>query len=156
MKNGAVIYCRVSTDEQVEKYSLDVQREECKKKAEELGVEVLEEFIEEGVSGAIQERPEMMRMMQFCTEKKGEVQYIIVKAIDRFSRDVTVYWNLKRFFQTLGIKLYSINEPTTIEETPESDFLENIFSGVSQLERAISSPSTSNTLQSSASLDSLF
>ncbi len=56
MKDGAVLYCRVSTDDQVGNNSLPIQLKDCIKKAEELECKVLKEFIEEGESGAKMER----------------------------------------------------------------------------------------------------
>src|SRR4051794_11982857 len=108
MKDGSVIYCRVSTEDQVENNSLPVQQRECREKAEKLGCEVLEVFVEEGVSGTKQDRPAMARMLAYCAEHKDRVRYVIVKDIDRFSRDVLVYHTLRSQFRSLGIILYSV------------------------------------------------
>jgi site-specific DNA recombinase len=135
VKNGAVIYCRVSTEEQVDNNSLPVQRRECQEKAEKLGCDVLEVFTEEGVSGAKQERPAMARMLVYCAANKDRVRYVIVKDIDRFSRDVLVYHALRAQFRALEIVLYSVNQPNIAEGTAESRLLEAMFSGISQYER---------------------
>lgn len=136
MKNAAVIYCRVSTEEQVEKSSLDIQRRECEAKARELGCEVLKVFRDEGASGIIQDRPAMNALMEYCIKHQAKVKYIIVKNVDRFARDNLVYQTLKRLLQALGIQLSFVNQPGIGDKTPTSDFLENIFSSVAQLEHA--------------------
>lgn len=135
MKDGAVIYCRVSTEEQVDNNSLPVQRRDCVEKAEKLGCEVLEVFVEEGVSGTRHDRPAMARMLAYCTEHSDRIRYVIVKDIDRFSRDVLVYHTLRSQFRTLGIALYSVNQPNIAEGTAEARLLEAMFSGFSQYER---------------------
>ena len=136
MKTGAVIYCRVSTEDQVDNNSLPVQQRDCREKAEKLGCEVLDVFVEEGVSGTKQERPAMARMLAFCAEHRDRVRYVVVKDIDRFSRDVLVYHALRSQFRTLGIGLYSVNQPNIAEGTAESRLLEAMFSGISQYEQA--------------------
>ena len=45
-----VLYLRVSTEEQVDNFSLDTQGEICKKDAERRGYEIVETFREEGRS----------------------------------------------------------------------------------------------------------
>ena len=48
---AALIYLRVSTEEQAERgYSIAAQREECRAKAQELGATEITEFVDEGVS----------------------------------------------------------------------------------------------------------
>jgi site-specific DNA recombinase len=135
VKTGAVIYCRVSTEDQVDNNSLPVQRRDCQERAEKLGCDVLEVFTEEGVSGTKQERPAMARMLVFCAANKDRVRYVVVKDIDRFSRDVLVYHTLRAQFRSLGIGLYSVNQPNIAEGTAESRLLEAMFSGISQYER---------------------
>ena len=44
----AIIYIRVSTEEQVENYSLGTQEDICRKEAEKQNLEVLQVFREEG------------------------------------------------------------------------------------------------------------
>jgi site-specific DNA recombinase len=46
----AVIYCRVSTKEQVKNLSLDTQKKACLQYCQREGLEVAEVFIEEGES----------------------------------------------------------------------------------------------------------
>ncbi|MFL5328577.1 MAG: recombinase family protein [Gemmataceae bacterium] len=134
MKSGAVVYCRVSTDDQVDNNSLSGQRRDCLERAGRLGCEVLEVFVEEGVSGTREDRPAMAQMLSFCGTHRDRIRYVIVKDIDRFSRDVLVYHALRGRFRTLGIHLYSVNQPNIAEGTAESRLLEAMFSGISQYE----------------------
>ena len=56
--NG-VIYCRVSTVEQVEGYSLRYQESECRKYAENNDINIVECFIERGESAKNDNRAEL-------------------------------------------------------------------------------------------------
>ena len=84
----AVVYARVSTDEQAEKgYSLPSQLDLCRKYAERLGYRVVKELTEDH-SGAtpIAERPVGKRLAEII--KAREVDALIVYQVDRLSRDI--------------------------------------------------------------------
>lgn len=131
----AITYARVSTEGQIDGTSLDVQVRECRQAAEKMGVQVLQDFIEEGVSGTLLERPALADAIALCTKNKGKVAYFIIKDVDRLARDSLVYLSIKSQLKALGVQLYSINQPSINDLTPESRFLEGIFTNVAQLER---------------------
>ena len=62
----AAIYLRVSTDDQVENFGLDVQRERCEAMAKVKAWDVAEVFSDEGLSGTLDvtERPGLSAMME--------------------------------------------------------------------------------------------
>src|SRR6266404_3653464 len=85
----AVIYIRVSDQSQVENNSLGTQLKACQSFAGASNMEVVEIFREEGFSAKhIHTRPEMRRMLKFCTSKKNNVARIIVYKMDRWTRNV--------------------------------------------------------------------
>jgi site-specific DNA recombinase len=64
--NNAVVYLRVSTEEQVENYSLDTQAEICQKEAERRGLGLIKVFREEGRSAKnIQGRPTLIELLEY-------------------------------------------------------------------------------------------
>ncbi len=68
----AVIYCRVSTKEQVDDgNSLVSQERICREYAKKEGFEVIEVFIEKGESAKTADRTELKRLISFCTQKKA-------------------------------------------------------------------------------------
>ena len=80
----AVIYVRVSTDEQVDNYSLGTQEDICKKEAERRGYTVTQVFREEGRSAkTIKGRPILVEMLAYCKKHKREIDAIIVYRLDR-------------------------------------------------------------------------
>ena len=68
---GAVIYCRVSTKEQVQNLSLDTQRRRCVEYCAQNGWAVRRVFVEEGESAKTANRPQLREMVKFCGENRG-------------------------------------------------------------------------------------
>ena len=130
----AVSYLRVSTKEQAEKggtdegYSIPAQREANRRKAEQLGATVIEEFVDAGESARKADRPELMRMIQYVTEH--QVNYCIVHKVDRLARnradDVTIHLALR----DAGVMLVSASE--NIDETPSGMLLHGIMSSIAE------------------------
>ncbi len=66
MSNKALIYCRVSSERQVnEGHGLESQEHRCRQYALERKYEVLRVFKDEGVSGGLTDRPAMNDLLQF-------------------------------------------------------------------------------------------
>src|SRR5512140_126824 len=87
-KPKSVIYIRVSDPSQIENNSLETQLKICRSFAERNGWEIVEVFEEEGVSAkTVHNRPEMRRLLQFCTDKKNKIAKVIVYKMDRFARN---------------------------------------------------------------------
>ncbi|MBB1516935.1 recombinase family protein [Tessaracoccus sp. MC1679] len=130
----AVSYLRVSTREQAEKggteegFSIPAQREANRRKAEQLGAVVVEEFTDAGTSAKSADRPELMRMIRYV--KQHKVAYCIVHKVDRLARnradDVTIHLAL----QQAGVLLVSATE--NIDETPSGMLLHGIMSTIAE------------------------
>ena len=69
------IYTRVSTSMQVDGYSLDAQKDKLCKYAEFQNMLVAGEYCDEGKSGKnIEGRPEFLRMIRLCKQKKIDIR----------------------------------------------------------------------------------
>jgi site-specific DNA recombinase len=106
----AVVYCRVSTEDQErEGTSLDSQREACIKKAWELGYEAPEEFIIlETYSGLTLDRPKLPQLRQWVRDK--EVEAVIAYTLDRLSRDPVHFIILQQELERAGVDLILVTE----------------------------------------------
>jgi DNA invertase Pin-like site-specific DNA recombinase len=82
----AATYTRVSTDDQVQGASLEVQRERCGAYAERQGWTVVAEFSDPGASGAFFDRAGLLAALRAA--EHGEVEVLIAYDLDRFSRGV--------------------------------------------------------------------
>ena len=87
MENGtrrAVLYVRVSTDEQVKGYSLAQQIEALRAYAAREGYEVIEEVSDPGYSGLFLDRPGLDRARDLI--EAGEVAAGVAQDADRIAR----------------------------------------------------------------------
>jgi DNA invertase Pin-like site-specific DNA recombinase len=84
----AVLYIRVSTDEQ--SASIEAQRETCTRLANHRGYEIVAEFVDENVSGAIaiDKRPALERALRALADDQAD--RLIVAKLDRLARNVRV------------------------------------------------------------------
>lgn len=70
-KMKCYLYTRVSTEIQVDGYSLEAQKERLRKEAKHRGMKVVGEYSDEGKSGKnIKGRPEFQRMLTNIRTKK--------------------------------------------------------------------------------------
>src|ERR687885_58787 len=93
----AILYCRVSTQEQAEKgYSLAQQLEALRAYCAREGYEVLEEVIDPGQSGASLERPGMDRVRDLVAG--GGVSVVLAQDRDRFAREPAYLFYLREEF----------------------------------------------------------
>ena len=104
----AVLYARVSTDEQARTgYSLAQQMEALREYADREDYEVLEEVIDPGQSGASLERPGMDRVRDLVAA--GDVSVVLAQDRDRFAREPAYLYILKKEFEEHGCALRALN-----------------------------------------------
>jgi site-specific DNA recombinase len=137
-KNGhgsekAVLYARVSTDEQARSgYSLAQQIEALRDHAAHEGYEVLEEIADPGQSGASLERPGMDRVRDLVSS--GGVSVVLAQDRDRLAREPAYHYLLRREFEEYGTKLRALNDRG--EDSPEGQLTDGILDQLAKFERA--------------------
>jgi site-specific DNA recombinase len=132
----AIIYVRVSTEEQAERgFSIQAQKEECTKKAIELGCDegCILIFADEGISGSILERPALISALSLL-KTDDEVKYFICLDSSRLSRNVSHQLIIVDEIKKSETQLIFIK--TSYEDTPEGRFQLTIMSAVDEYERA--------------------
>src|SRR5215217_2502331 len=129
----AILYTRVSTEEQAKKgYSLAQQLEVLREYAAREGYEVLEEVQDAGQSGASLERPGMDRARDLVAA--GGVSVVLAQDRDRFSREPAYTYLLRREFEEHGCELRSLNDRR--DGSPEGDLTDGILDQLAKYERA--------------------
>jgi site-specific DNA recombinase len=132
----AVIYCRVSTKEQVEEgNSLSTQEKICREYALKNSYEIVEIFVEQGESAKTSNRPEFQRLLSYCSNKKNQVNAVIAYKIDRISRNTDDYSQIRILLKRLNVEIKSTSE--YFENTPAGRFMENIISNVAQFDNDV-------------------
>ncbi len=85
---GAVVYFRVSTDDQATDISnMPNQEKICRDGWKGRG-EILRTFVDPGESARTADRPEFQNMIAFCEAHRQEVGYVIVENLSQFARNV--------------------------------------------------------------------
>lgn len=126
----AVIYCRVSTKDQVDNHSLPTQKKFCKKYCQDNGWDVDRIFLEEGASAKTANRPAIKELMEHCRNNKGKIQFLIVYSLSRFARATLDHTTLRAYFGSLGITLRSATE--SIDDTATGRMMEGVLATMAQ------------------------
>ncbi|MGI6103183.1 MAG: recombinase family protein [Patescibacteria group bacterium] len=130
----ALIYCRVSSERQVnEGHGLESQEHRCRAYAESLGLTVEYIFREEGVSGGLFDRPAMKSLIGYLDKNWQNKYFVIFDDLKRFARDVEVHMRLKSELIGREAKLRCLNY--NIDDSAEGEFVETIFAAQNELER---------------------
>jgi len=150
----AVIYLRVSYQGQVdndydpEGNSIPAQRKACRRKAEELGFEVLEEYVDPGRSALeVKNRPEFQRMMARI-RSRHDVDYVIVYARSRMHRNATDALLTRRELKKLGVTLVSIRDHT--EDSDMGDMIGTILDAVNEYQSRASGADVAYKMEAKA------
>lgn len=142
-KKEAVLYLRVSTEEQVDNFSLGTQEEICRKEASRMGMKIVKIFREEGKSAkTINGRPELVEMLKFCRQNKKTLGAVFVYRLDRLSRKTADYLSIRKSLISYQIQLISASEPTGT--SPTDTLLETILASFAQHDNDVRSERTKN------------
>jgi len=132
-----IIYCRVSSHDQVSGTSLESQKQACLVYAEREGITVGESeiFIERGESATAANRTELIKVLEYCRKNQGKVQAFIVWKVDRFARNQTDHFALRGQLMKYGVRLHSVTEPLT--DDPIGKMTEGMLAAYAQFENDI-------------------
>ena len=128
----AVIYTRVSTDEQTKNLSLELQRRECQGYCLRNGLSVDRVFEERGESAKTTARPEFQLMLDYCSRSKGKIGAVVVYHTNRFARDARDRLNVTFTLGGFGIRLHSVQE--RLEDSSAGRFIQTMLAGANQLD----------------------
>ncbi len=92
------IYCRVSTQDQArEGFSLEEQEERLRALCTYKGYEIIDSYVDAGISGKNTNRPEFQRMMEDIKNK--QINRILALKLDRLTRSIIDLENLVRYLE---------------------------------------------------------
>ena len=129
----AGLYCRVSTDIQMEGYSIDAQKDFLKSYCKMHEIDHYEFYIDGGYSGSNINRPDMQRLIEDVEDHKIDI--VVVFKLDRLSRSQkdTLYL-IEEIFNPNDCGFVSIKENFDTN-TPFGKAMVGILSVFAQLER---------------------
>jgi DNA invertase Pin-like site-specific DNA recombinase len=128
----AAIYARVSTTNHGQDVTL--QTRELEQFAQARGWNVVGQYLDVGISGAKDSRPELNRLMSDAHRRKFDV--VIVWKFDRFARSVSHLLRALETFNALGIGFVSLSESLDTS-TPAGKMVFTVLGAVAELERSL-------------------
>lgn len=136
MREGkrCVIYVRVSTEMQVDGFSLDAQKNVLKKFVERENMKLVNIYEDAGKSGkSIEGRPAFKKLLTDI-ENGLVIDYVIVYKLSRFGRNAADILNSLEFIQSYDINLIATEEGIDSSQT-SGKLLISVLSAVSEIER---------------------
>ncbi|WP_179299598.1 recombinase family protein [Rubrivirga marina] len=136
----AIIYTRVSTDDQAERgYSLRDQEAKLREYCLRRGIEVAAHF-QDDYSAKTFERPEFKKLLAYIRTNKGNVDLLLVLKWDRFSRSSEHSWSMAATLKGLGVELQCVEQP--VDGSPESLILKALYFAVAEVDNLRRSQAT--------------
>jgi DNA invertase Pin-like site-specific DNA recombinase len=126
------IYARVSTTNHGQDVTL--QTRELEQFAQARGWHMVDAYIDSGVSGAKDSRPELNRLMADAHKRRFDV--VAVWRFDRFARSVSHLLRALETFNALGIAFVSLSEQMDTT-TPAGKMVFTVLGAVAELERSL-------------------
>jgi DNA invertase Pin-like site-specific DNA recombinase len=132
MTSRVAIYARVSTTNHGQDVTL--QTRELQQFAEVRGWRLVDSYLDLGISGSKDRRPELDRLMADAHRRKFDV--VIVWKFDRFARSVSHLLRALETFNALGIAFVSLSEQMDTT-TPTGKMVFTVLGAVAELERSL-------------------
>jgi DNA invertase Pin-like site-specific DNA recombinase len=129
----AALYARVSTSTHGQ--DVEVQLVELRRVAAQRGWTVVDEYRDEGVSGARDHRPALDRMMNDA--RRGLLDVVLVARLDRLGRSLLHLVRLLDELQAVGVGFASVGDPGLDTTTPTGRLLMQVTGAFAEYERAL-------------------
>ena len=122
------LYARVSTADQTVDPQVDVLREYARNR----GATVVEEYLDEGISGARDRRPALDRLMADARRRRFDLLAIV--KLDRLARSVRHLTALAAELDALGVDLVVLDQAIDTS-TPAGKLLFHVLGSIAEFER---------------------
>jgi DNA invertase Pin-like site-specific DNA recombinase len=127
----AAIYARISTKRGQD---AGMQLAELRQLCRQRNWRIDSEFVDKGISGAADSRPELNRLMEEA--HRGKFSIVVVWKFDRFARSVSHLLRALETFRSLGIEFVSLSEAIDTT-TPAGKMVFTVLGAVAELERSL-------------------
>ena len=124
------VYARVSTSDKGQDPQMQLRelREHCQRR----GWEIAGEYVDVGVSGSKDSRPELNKLVADAHRRKLDA--VLVWKLDRFGRSLKHLVNSLAEFESLGVAFISLKESLDLT-TPAGRLMFGIISAMAEFER---------------------
>ncbi|QDD11082.1 recombinase family protein [Candidatus Methylopumilus planktonicus] len=128
MNKRVALYARVSTDKQ----TCENQLNELRSIAERMQYIIVDEFIDEGISGATSSRPALDALMKSATQRRFDM--VICWSIDRLGRSLQNLIEILNELQSLKVDLFFMQQGMDTS-TSAGRMMFSIFGALAEFER---------------------
>ncbi|MGI2322143.1 cassette chromosome recombinase CcrB [Staphylococcus cohnii] len=125
-------YIRVSTERQVEGYSIDGQITQIEHFCQFNGYDLVDIYVDRGISGKSMNRPALQRMLQDA--KNGKLDCVIVYKINRLARNTSDLLTIVEELHRQNVEFFSLSERMEVKNST-GKLLLNILASFSEFER---------------------
>jgi DNA invertase Pin-like site-specific DNA recombinase len=138
MEKNAYGYVRVSGQGQIDGDGFPRQEKAILDYAEAHGIEVVEVFREEGISGSLEDRPALARLLVDLEENGHGIKTILIERIDRLARDLMVQEAIIADLQKKGFKLISVTEGADLlSEDPTRKLVRQVLGAIAEYDKTM-------------------
>jgi DNA invertase Pin-like site-specific DNA recombinase len=123
------LYARCSTSDQ----SVDLQLDSLRDYATARSFEVMDEYLDEGVSGAKARRPALDRLLEDAHRRQFDA--VLVWKLDRLGRSLSHLIRVVDQLGSLGVDLVSLGDPGLDTTGPSGRLLFHVMGAVAEFER---------------------
>ena len=104
----------------------------------ENSIEIVEVFQEEGVSGTLENRPVLARLLVSLEKNGYGVSTVIIEKLDRLARDLMIQEAIIRDLKSKGFDLVSTAEGSDLlAADPTRELIRQVFGAVAQYEKSM-------------------
>ena len=125
------LYCRVSTSHS---QNPELQLRELREYAASRGWKIVQEYIDQGVSGSKDSRPALNRLMADAHQRK--IDAVLVWKLDRFGRSLRHLVNAIAELEALGVAFVSLRDNLDLS-TPSGRLMFQIIGAMAEFERSL-------------------
>jgi len=128
-------YCRVSTDNQKEEGTIEIQEYALKEYAQKNGYDLITIFRDDGVSGGLEDRPGLVELFSYL-ESDNQADSVLIYKLDRLARDLYIQEHLIKKLELLQRSILSVKEPNLDSNDPMRKAFRQFMGIVSELEKS--------------------
>ena len=134
----AVLYTRVSTDEQADRgYSLGVQKEQLEKYCEVHNIEILKHFVDDHSAKSF-DRPQFKEFLHYAKANNKHIDYLLFVSWDRFSRNAPDAYEMLGKLKKWNIEAQAIMQPIDFS-VPQNKIMLSIYLTLPEVDNDIRS-----------------
>src|SRR5580658_7499637 len=130
-QHRVALYCRVSTNHGQDP---ELQLRELREYAASRGWKIMQEYVDQGVSGSKDSRPALNRLMSDAHQRK--IDAVLVWKLDRFGRSLRHLVNALAELEAAGVAFASLTDNLDLS-TPAGRLMFQVIAAMGEFEREL-------------------